>query len=147
MNFLMKFIKTGQALACLFWAACLAQARSRNYDLCLSQTGRQAGRPSGLLGPLASTQKVLILTLENVMSTHGLWVLLSSTCANIWVSEYGNRVLVVWYWVFVSTVAVPYKLLIDLYSVQYCSSKSILFKYKISEKKYSQILRKFVERP
>jgi hypothetical protein len=33
---------TGQA-ACVFYTACLAQARPENHGLCLSQAGRQAG--------------------------------------------------------------------------------------------------------
>ncbi len=65
MNFLMKSMKTGQALACLFWAACLAQARPINYDLCLSQTGR----PSGLLGPLIGTIVKFLLIQINLPIT------------------------------------------------------------------------------
>jgi hypothetical protein len=35
-----------QVFACLFWAACLAQARRQNHGLCLPQTGRQASWPA-----------------------------------------------------------------------------------------------------
>ncbi len=41
-----------------------------------------------------------------------------------------------------SILAVPYKLLIGLYSVQYFSSTFILFEYKISKKKIQSDIEK-----
>jgi hypothetical protein len=86
----------------------------------------------------------------SVMSTHGFWVLIGGTRARIRVSEYDHQVLVLEHRVFheYSYIVFEYssslcKILISLYSVQYCCSISILFKYKIDNKKYKTTYWKF----